>query len=62
MRRPKLALVDVVLLLMSVAGILSLAFGSSRLQTAGLIAIVLSLGVAIAVRPRRTADLTSREG
>jgi hypothetical protein len=52
MRTPKPSLVDVVLLLILVAGIVALAFGTSRLQAAGLIAVVLSLGVTVAVRPR----------
>jgi hypothetical protein len=76
MRTPKPSFVDVVLLLILMAGILGLAFGTSRLQAAGVIAVVLSLGVSIAVRPRGRAarspasryrradkvDVTSRGG
>ena len=69
MRRPKPSLVDVVLLLILVAGALGLAFGAANVQAGGLMAVVLAVAVGIAIRPRRSAsrrpdraDFTSREG
>lgn len=61
--RPKPGLVDIVLSLLGLAGILGLALGSARVQTAGVIAIVLAAGVGLAIRPRPGgARVTSRGG
>jgi hypothetical protein len=52
MRTAKPSLIEAFLALMAFAGILGLAFGTSRVQTGGVVAIVLAMGVAAAIRPR----------